>query len=108
MSSAFAEIGNQLSEAIQKANEATHKDEEIQSFMNSQAITQSITFGVQAAGSDSAVLIDCSPGRISMRSGDVNEATFVLSALPEQWQEFFKQTPTVPYQSYWGVRAASI
>lgn len=26
----------------------------------------------------------------------------MLSALPEQWQEFMKQTPVAPYQSYWG------
>ncbi|KAB8349572.1 hypothetical protein FH972_023596 [Carpinus fangiana] len=103
MSASFAKLGVALDSTLQKANAAAASDPQLQGFISTQAITEKATFGVQAAGSDSIVLIDVAPGTVSMRSGDVKEASFVLSALPEQWQQFFKKDPDVPYQSYWGL-----
>ena len=101
----FEALGTDLTAAISNANNAATKDEQIVSFLRSEAITVKATFAAQAAGSEDAVLIDVSPSpsKVAIRAGNVNEASFVLSALPEQWREFFKQTPTAPYQSYWGL-----
>ena len=104
----FTALGTTLGSAIKDATAAAAKDSQLQAFLNSEAITEHAIFGAQAAGSESAVLIDVSPGKITMREGNPSEASFVLSALPEQWQKFFKQTPDVPYQSYWGVSLSII
>lgn len=42
-----------------------------------------------------------------MSTGTPKDALFTLSALPEQWQEFFRETPVAPYQSYWGIKRQS-
>jgi len=87
---------------LPKANTAAENDGQLKAFTTSNAITAPATFGIKAAGSNNAVLVTVTNGKAELRTGDPGEAAFVLSALPEQWQEFFKQTPIAPYQSYWG------
>lgn len=99
----FTSMGDELASSLDAANVAAARDPQLTAFLNSQAITEPVTFGVQAAGDDTVLLFDVKPRSLSFRSGHVKDASFVLSALPEQWVEFFKQTPTVPYQSFWGV-----
>ena len=74
----------------------------MKAFTTSNAIDGPATFGIKAAGSDNTILVTVTNGKADIRTGDAGEALFTLSALPEQWQEFFKETPVAPYQSYWG------
>lgn len=103
-SHAWSDLLSQLSSALSAANEAGRTDGQLRSFTTSDAITKPVTFGIIAAGSSNAILVEVSNGKAEMRTGSPSEAVFTLSALPEQWQEFFKQTPVAPYQSYWGMR----
>lgn len=100
-SHAWADLPSQLSDAVAKTNDAAQKDGQLSAFINTDAITGPSTFGIKGAGSDNAILTTVSNGKIDIRTGSPSSAEFTLSALPEQWQEFFKQTPVMPYQSYW-------
>lgn len=104
----WADLPSQLSGAIEKANKAAQDDGQLSAFIHSDAITASATFGIKGAGSDNTILTTVSNGKISIRTGTTADAEFTLSALPEQWQEFFKQTPVMPYQSYWGMFGMNI
>jgi hypothetical protein len=98
----WADLPSQLSGALEKANKAAQTDGQLSSFLRTDAITESSTFGIKGAGSNNAILTTVSKdGKVDIRSGSPSDAEFTLSALPEQWQEFFKQTPVMPYQSYW-------
>lgn len=98
----WADLPSQLSGAIEKANKAAQSDGQLSAFIHSDAITDSATFGIKGAGSQNAILTTVSSGcKVDIRTGSTKDAEFTLSALPEQWQEFFKQTPVMPYQSYW-------
>lgn len=100
-SHAWADLPSQLETALPKANKAAESDGQLKAFTTSNAITAPATFGIKAAGSDNTILVTVENGKAEIRSGNKSEALFVLSALPEQWQEFFKETPVAPYQSYW-------
>lgn len=97
----WADLPSQLSGAIEKANKAAQNDGQLSAFIHSEAITSPATFGIKGAGSKNAILTTVSNGKVDIRTGSTADAEFTLSALPEQWQEFFKQTPVMPYQSYW-------
>lgn len=99
----WADLPAQLESALAKANKAGETDGQLLAFTTSNAIDQPVTFGIKAAGSDNTLLVTVTNGKASIHSGLSRDALFVLSALPEQWQEFFKQTPVAPYQSYWGM-----
>jgi len=87
----WADLPAQLSGAIEKANKAAQSDGQLSAFIRSDAITESATFGIKGAGSDNAILTTVSKGgKISIRTGTTTDAEFTLSALPEQWQEFFQ------------------
>jgi len=105
----WADLPSQLSGAIEKASKAAQTDGQLSSFLRTDAITASSTFGIKGAGSNNAILATVSKdGKFDIRSGNPSDAEFTLSALPEQWQEFFKQTPVMPYQSYWGMFGMNI
>jgi hypothetical protein len=104
----WADLPSQLSGAIEKANKAAQDDGQLSAFLRTDGIKTSATFGIKGAGSDNAILTTVSNGKVDIRTGTTKDAEFTLSALPEQWQEFFKQTPVMPYQSYWGVRRQSV
>lgn len=102
MAHAWSDLPNALSQALPSANQAAQSDSQMKAFLNSDAITQPSTFGIKAAGSDNAIVITVSRQKVNIGSGITKDCSFVLSALPEQWQEFMKQTPVMPYQSFWG------
>lgn len=104
---AWADLPSQLKDALPKANKAAESDGQLAAFTTSNAITEPATFGIKAAGSDNTLLVTVSNGKAEIKTGSAKEGVFVLSALPEQWQEFFKQTPVAPYQSYWGAHIIS-
>jgi len=98
-SHAWADLPSQLEAALPKANEVAQNDGQLRAFTASNAIDAPATFGIKAAGSPSTILVTVTNGKAQIRTGKADEALFVLSALPDQWHEFFKQTPVAPYQS---------
>lgn len=102
MAHAWTDLPSQLESAIPKANQLAAQDENLKYFTTSEAITGSSTFGIKASGSDNAILTTVSNGKVEIRTGNSKDGEFTLVALPEQWEQFFKQTPKMPYQSFWG------
>jgi hypothetical protein len=99
---AWADLPAQLSSSIEKVNGVANQDAQLKAFTTSNAIEGSATWGIKSHGSDNVVLCTVSNGKAELRTGSSKDAEFTLVALPEQWAEFFKQTPVMPYQSYWG------
>ena len=83
---AWSDLPAQLESAIPKANQDAQQDGNLKYFLESDAITENHTFGIKAAGSDSAILTTVSNGKCEIRTGSSKDAVFTLVALPEQWQ----------------------
>ncbi|KAG4432962.1 hypothetical protein IFR05_011557 [Cadophora sp. M221] len=105
---AWADLPSQLKNAVPKFNNLLLKDPQFQAFADTPEIKSPITFGIKAAGSDNAVLVTVNNKSGVAETGSHKKAVFTLSALPEQWQEFFKPVPEMPYQSYWGMFGMNI
>lgn len=102
MAHAWSDLPSILSDSLPKAQKAAESDGQLNAFTDTRAITKPATFGIKSGGSNSAIVVTVRDKRVDIRSGSDKDCEFVLSALPEQWQEFMKQTPVMPYQSYWG------
>ena len=106
-SHAWADLPAQLESAVQKVNQNAKDDPQLKAFTVSNAIVKAATFGIKSSGGDNTVLVSVTNGKAELRTGKSKDALFTLVATPEQWQEFFKQTPVAPYQSYWGMANCS-
>lgn len=95
-------------ETLDKLNASFKSDGQYQGFTTTDAITHSTTFGIKSAGSDNTILITANNGSGSARIGHSKDASFTLSALPFQWEQFFQPVPVMPYQSYWGMFGMNI
>jgi alpha/beta hydrolase fold len=93
---------------IDKLNELFAKDGQYQAFTTTNAITSPTTFGIKSAGGNDCILVTVENGKGRASIGNQNDAKFTLSALPLQWEQFFKPVPTRPYQSYWGMFGMNI
>lgn len=102
MAHAWSDLPSALSDALPKAQKAANSDGQLKAFADTRAITSPATFGIKSGGSDSAILVTVSDSKVDIHAGSDKNCEFVICALPEQWQEFMKQTPVMPYQSYWG------
>lgn len=105
---AWTDLPSQLSSSIEKVNSIAQKDRQLLGFTRTDAITDSATWGLKSHGSEDVILCTITKGKVELRSGSQKDALFTLVALPEQWAEFFKQTPVMPYQSYWGMSSVRI
>ncbi|KAK5019851.1 hypothetical protein LTR60_000988, partial [Cryomyces antarcticus] len=105
---AWADLPSQLTQALDKVNSDASSDGQMNAFTTSNAIDGPATFGIKAAGSDNTILVTVKNGSVEFTTGKPDKALFTLSALPQQWQEFFRQTPVAPYQSYWGMFGMNI
>ncbi|KAK3683135.1 hypothetical protein LTR37_020522 [Vermiconidia calcicola] len=105
---AWTDLPSQLESAIPEVNDIADKDGQLKAFTTTNAIDSATTWGVKSHGSDSAVLCTVKRGSADLRTGSSKDALFCLVAQPEQWQEFFKQTPVAPYQSFWGMFGMNI
>lgn len=104
---AWVDLSSQLSRAVSQFDKTVSADTQFQSFCNTPALTIPITFGIKAAGSTQPLLVSVENGKGYINT-EAGKPEFTLVALPEQWQEFFKQTPVAPYQSYWGMFGMNI
>ena len=105
---AWTDLSSQLKKAVSGLDKAIAKDKEFQAFANTRAITKPVVFGIKAAGSNQPILITVEDSKGYATTNKSAKPEFTLVALPEQWQEFFKQKPEMPYQSYWGMFGMNI
>lgn len=104
---AWSDLTQPLKAAVSKTSSLLAKDDQFQAFANTPEL-QPLTFGIKAAGSDNSILITVKNKYGSAATGSHKDAVFTLSALPEQWEEFFKPVPAMPYQSYWDMFGMNI
>lgn len=95
-------------EVVSKLNSSLTTDGQYLAFTTTDAITKPITFGIKAAGTDSTLLVEVDNGKGQVKTGTPDDALFTLSALPDQWEQFFQPVPKRPYQSYWGMFGMNI
>ncbi|KAE9363147.1 alpha/beta-hydrolase [Stipitochalara longipes BDJ] len=104
---AWSDLTQQLQSAVPKLNTLLAEDAQLQAFTNTPELS-TVTFGIKAAGSDNSILITVNNQEGKASTGSYKNAAFTLSALPQQWEEFFKPVPAMPYQSYWGMFGMNI
>ncbi|UPX12698.1 uncharacterized protein EKO05_0003237 [Ascochyta rabiei] len=103
---------NDLPKALEGSKDKLAKllesDAQLKAFTTSDAIDRPATFGIKSTGSDNTLLIEVTNGSAKASSGTSKDALFTLSATSEQWEQHFKETPVMPYQSYWGMFGMNI
>jgi hypothetical protein len=98
-----------MEKLVPSLNRTLNSDSWWQAFINTKAIIEPVTFGVQSAGSSDAVLVSVSPGaKTNVTTGNPSKADFVLAAEPEQWEKFFTKDPKAPYTSFVGLQVCAV
>ncbi|KAF2020456.1 alpha/beta-hydrolase [Aaosphaeria arxii CBS 175.79] len=108
MSANWSDLTSALSGSSSKFTELLQSDPQLKAFTTTNAIDKPVTFGIKSSGSDNTLLITVTNGSAKSSTGTSKDALFTLSALPEQWEQFFKPVPVAPYQSYWGMYGMNI
>lgn len=106
--SGWDDLTKALGGSKDKLTKLLQSDAQLKAFTTSDAIDKAATFGIKSSGSDNTLLIEVSNGGAKASTGTSKDALFTLSALPEQWEQHFKETPAMPYQSYWGMFGMNI
>jgi hypothetical protein len=97
-----------MSKAMSSLNKALDDDPQWQAFVDTKAIIEPVTMGVQSTGGNEAVLVKvASNGKTTSSTGPGSKADFVLQAQPEQWEKFFAADPVAPYTSFVGLQVSS-
>lgn len=102
------DITTALRGSLDKLGELLESDAQLKAFVTSNAIDKATTFGIKSSGSDNTLLITVTNGSAKASTGSSKDASFILSALPEQWEQHFKDVPAAPYQSYLGMLGTNI
>ena len=98
-----------MDKSVSSLNKTLNQDKWWQAFVDTKAIIEPVTFGVQSAGSDDAILVSVSPnGKTESSTGSASKADFVLAAKPDQWEKFFAKDPQSPYTSFVGLQGMNI
>lgn len=106
--SSWSDLPAALKGSSGKLDELLQSDAQLKAFTTSNAIDKAATFGIKASGSDNTLLFSVTNGSAKASTGNSKDALFTLSALPEQWEQHFKEVPKAPYQSYWGMYGMNI
>lgn len=99
----WTDLPAQIHSSFEKLNKSLASDPQLQAFTDTQSARNPVTYGWKSAGCDHAVLCTVYKDLTMVKSGTISEAAFLLSALPEQWYEFYQPVPKPPFQSYWGM-----
>ncbi len=96
-----------MSKAVSSLNKALDGDPQWRAFVDTKAIIEPVTMGVQSTGGDEAILVKVEAnGKTTSFAGPGSKADFVLQAQPEQWEKFFAADPVAPYTSFVGLQAS--
>ena len=94
-----------MSTAVSSLNKILDNDPQWQAFIDTKAIIQPVTMGVQSTGGEEAILVNVAPGaKTSTSTGPAEKADFTLQAQPQQWEKFFAADPQAPYTSFVGLQ----
>lgn len=104
---AWSSLRTLLEPSLDALRSLAASDEQLSAFIDTEN-HDSIQFSWASAGSDDGILCSVSHGKVLFSAGSVSEAAFVLSALPQQWQNVYSVRPEPPYQSYWGLFGQNI
>lgn len=104
----WSDLPATLKGSLDKLSELLQSDGQLKAFTTSNAIDKPATFGYKSSGSDNTLVVTVTNGSTQVKVGSSKDALFTLSALPEQWEQFFKDVPVAPYQSYWGMFGMNI
>ncbi|KAK4945549.1 hypothetical protein LTR10_015168 [Elasticomyces elasticus] len=105
----YTDLPKAMSKAVSGLSKALNSDKQWQAFVDTNAIVEPVTMGVQSTGSDEAILVTVDAGsKTSATSGPASKADFVLRAQPEQWEKFFDADPVAPYTSFVGLQGMNI
>ena len=89
---------------VGRLNKALKTDPQFLAFVRSDALTESVTFGIVTSSTTDALLVEVSNGRGCASLGRSSEnVSFTITALPDQWSNFFQQTPPPGFQNYWSM-----
>ena len=103
----YTDLPKAMSKAVSSLSKALNSDKQWQAFVDTNAIVEPVTMGVQSTGSDEAILVTVDAGaKTSATSGPASKADFVLRAQPEQWEKFFDADPVAPYTSFVGLQVS--
>jgi hypothetical protein len=98
-----------MEKSVSSLNKTLNSDSWWQAFIDTKAIIEPVTFGVQSMGSNDAVMVSVSPGaKTNVTTGNPSKADFVLAAKPEQWEKFFAKDPKAPYTSFVGLQVCAV
>ncbi|KAK7894234.1 hypothetical protein LTR67_005992 [Exophiala xenobiotica] len=108
-SHSWTSLPQAMSKAVSSLDNALNKDPQWQAFVNTNAIIEPVTMGVQSVGSEEAILVQVDAGsKTSSSTGPASKADFVLRAQPQQWEKFFEADPKAPYTSFVGLQGMNI
>lgn len=98
-----------MSQSVSSLTKALQADPQWQAFVDTKAIIEPVTIGVQSQGSNEAILVTVDSGaRTTSTTGSPSKADFTLAAKPEQWEKFFDKDPKAPYTSFVGLQGMNI
>ncbi|KAK6088101.1 hydrolase protein [Seiridium cupressi] len=104
----FAAKGNEKVRFVAKKS-TLDKDLQWQAFIDTKAIIEPVTMGVQSLGGNDAILVKVEPSaKTSAWTGSADEADFTMRAKAEQWENFFDANPRAPYTSFVGLQGMNI
>ncbi|KAJ5995602.1 hypothetical protein N7481_002579 [Penicillium waksmanii] len=104
---AWASLPDAVGASFTTLNNTLNHDKQWQAFIDTEAIHDSVTMGVQSTGSDQAILVTVEPGlRTIVSRGSSASADFVLLAQPSHWEKYFSASPQAPYTSFVGIQAS--
>jgi hypothetical protein len=97
-----------MSKAVSSLQKTLDNDAQWQAFIDTKAIVEPVTMGVQSVGSEETILVNVTSGsKTTTSTGPGSKADFVLCAQPQQWEKFFAADPKAPYTSFVGLQVTS-
>jgi hypothetical protein len=98
-----------MSKAVSSLDKILSNDPQWQAFIDTNAIVEPVTMGVQSAGGEEAILVTVLQGAKTFSStGSSDKADFILKAQPQQWEKFFAADPVAPYTSFVGLQVRNL
>lgn len=108
-SSTWSSLPKAMSKSVSSLQTILDKDAQWQAFIDTNAIIEPVTMGVQSLGGQDAILVKVEPGaKTTVRTGSADAADFTLRAKAEQWEKFFDANPKAPYTSFVGLQGMNI
>lgn len=101
----WSSLPQAMSKSVSSLNKILNSDPQWQAFIDTKAIVEPVSMGVESTGGDEAIIVSIDSGsKTSVTTGHSSKADFTLRAKPEQWEKFFAADPVAPYTSFVGLQ----